>query len=261
MNTTQLLISGWTFDPVVIVAGLGAMAIYIVEFGAGRRFRWMAAAVAAAFLALLSPVDALARGYLFSAHMLQHMMLLLVVPAFFIMSLPRNTGIPRALKPVLAHPLPCWLAGMGSMYLWHIPALCDAATIYRPVFAFETVSLLALGTAFWWQLLAPSEQNRLSPPAAIIYLFATCMACSALGIIVTFSPVSVCPVFLKPADNLGVLHTIRSDWGMTSDKDQQVGGLMMWVPVCLVYLCAMFWQIARWFSPHAGTRAHGGKIQ
>lgn len=263
MNTTQLLVSGWTFNPVVLVAGIGAAAIYLVEFGAGRRFWWMAAAVATAFLALLSPVDTLARGYLYSAHMLQHTMLLLVVPAFFIMSLPRDIRLPRALSRALAHPFPCWMAGMGSMYFWHIPALCDAATIYRPVFAFETVSLLVLGTAFWWQLLAPSEQSRLSPPGAIIYLFGTCMACSALGIIVTFSPVSVCPVFLKPEDKLGLLHTIRGDWGMTSDKDQQLGGLMMWVPLCMVYLGAMFWQIARWFSPGGEVHSplHGGKIK
>jgi putative membrane protein len=263
MNTTQLLISGWTFNPVVIVAGIGTAAIYVAEFGAGRRFWWMIAAVVAAFLALLSPVDTLARGYLFSAHMLQHTVLLLVVPAFLLMSLPRGAGLPRALSRALAHPLPCWLAGMGSMYLWHIPALCDAATIYRPVFAFETVSLVALGTAFWWKIIAPCKTNRLPPPGAIIYLFAACTACSVLGIIVTLSPVSVCPVFVNPVDRIGLLHTIRGDWGMTSDKDQQIGGLMMWVPLCMVYLGAIFVQIARWFASPEETRIpiHGGKIQ
>lgn len=262
MNTTQLLISGWTFSPVVLVAGIAAIAVYLVEAGANRRIWWMAAAVATGLLALLSPVDTLSRGYLFSAHMLQHTMLLLVVPAFFVMSLPRGAKPPRALSRILGSPLACWMAGMGSMFVWHIPALCDAATIYRPVFAFETVSLLALGTAFWWQILAPSEQSRLSPPGAIIYLFATCMACSVLGIIVTFSPVSVCPVFLKPTDKLGLLHTIRGDWGMTSDKDQQLGGLMMWVPLCFVYLGVIFWQIVRWFSPgETQILPHGGKIK
>ncbi|HWB61613.1 MAG TPA: cytochrome c oxidase assembly protein, partial [Chthoniobacteraceae bacterium] len=218
------------------------------------RFWWMAAAVIAAFFALLSPVDMLAQGYLFSAHMIQHTLLLLVVPALLIFALPPGLRLPRPLAAVLKHPFACWMAGMGSMYLWHIPALCDAAAVYRPVFAIETVSLLALGMAFWWPILAPAERSRLSPPGAIIYLFGTCMACSALGIIVTFSPVSVCPVFVNPTDKLGLLHTIRGDWGITSDKDQKIGGLMMWVPLCFVYLGAIFWQIARWFAPGPETQ-------
>ena len=263
MNTTQLLISGWTFNPMVLAAGIGIVAIYLVEFGMTTRFWWMIAAVATAFLALLSPLDTLANGYLFSAHMLQHTLLLLVAPAFFLMSLPRNARPPKVLAPILARPLPCWIAGAASMYVWHIPALCNAATSNSAVFAIETVSLLALGAAFWWQIIGPSGHNRLSPPGAIIYLFATCMACSALGIIVTFSPVSVCPVFVNPTDRLGLLHTLRGDWGLTSDKDQQLGGLMMWVPLCFVYLGAIFWQVARWFSPGAETHPplHGGHVK
>jgi cytochrome c oxidase assembly factor CtaG len=70
-------------------------------------------------------------------------------------------------------------------------------------------------------------------------------------------------VFQQPVDRLGLLHTIRGDWGMTSDKDQQIGGLMMWVPLCFVYLSAIFAQIVRWFAPSAETipiHVHGGKI-
>ena len=262
MNTTQLLVSGWTFNPVVIVAGLGALAIHLAEFRPSRRFWWLVAAVAMLFFAMLSPLNTLARGYLFSAHMTQHMLLLLVVPALSLMSLPRDFKLPAPLSRALSAPFTCWLAGVGPMWLWHIPALCNAATLYRPVFALETVSLLALGAAFWWQIIPPCQQNRLSPPGAIVYLFAACTACSVLGIIVTFSPVSVCPVFVNPADKLGLLHTIRGDWGMTPDKDQQIGGLMMWVPLCFVYLGAIFVQIARWFAPagEVHTPAHGGKI-
>ena len=263
MNTTQLLLKGWTFNPVVIVFGLGVLVTYIVELGFSRRVWYLIAAVAMVFFALLSPVETLARGYLFSAHMLQHMLLLLIVPALFIMGLPRGFTLPQGLQRALSHPFLCWLAGVGSMWFWHIPRLCDAATTYRPIFAIETVSLLVLGTAFWWRILAPCETNRLSPPGAIIYLFTACVACSALGIIVTLSPVPVCTVFQQPVDRLGLLHTIRGDWGMTSDKDQQIGGLMMWVPLCFVYLSAIFAQIIRWFAPAAEAahiHIHGGKI-
>jgi cytochrome c oxidase assembly factor CtaG len=77
--------------------------------------------------------------------------------------------------------------------------------------------------------------------------------CSVLGIIITFSPVTVCSIYtMQPSDPLGMLRTIRSDWGITPDRDQQIGGLLMWVPMCLIYLSAIFAQIGRWFAEAAG---------
>jgi cytochrome c oxidase assembly factor CtaG len=105
-----------------------------------------------------------------------------------------------------------------------------------------------MGSVFWWQVLAPRDGERLSPAAGIVYLFTACTACSILGIILTFAPVSICPVYQHPADRLGMLGTIRGDWGLTSDKDQQIGGLLMWVPMCLIYLTAILAQLARWHS-------------
>jgi cytochrome c oxidase assembly factor CtaG len=71
-----------------------------------------------------------------------------------------------------------------------------------------------------------------------------------LGIILTFAPVSICPVYQHPVDRLGILTTIRSTWGLTSDRDQQIGGLLMWVPMCAIYAAAILAQMARWHSPH-----------
>jgi cytochrome c oxidase assembly factor CtaG len=45
-----------------------------------------------------------------------------------------------------------------------------------------------------------------------------------------------------------VLSLVQSNWGITPDKDQQIGGLLMWVPMCLVYLVAIIAQLARWFA-------------
>jgi cytochrome c oxidase assembly factor CtaG len=110
-------------------------------------------------------------------------------------------------------------------------------------------SLLLLGTIFWRQILAPREDERISAPGAVVYLFSACVACSILGILITFSPVSVCPIYAQsPADHLGILNLIQANWGVTPDKDQQVGGLLMWVPMCLVYLSAIVAQLARWFA-------------
>jgi cytochrome c oxidase assembly factor CtaG len=106
-----------------------------------------------------------------------------------------------------------------------------------------------LGAIFWRQILAPREEDRRSPPGAVLYLFSACVACSILGILITFSPVSVCPIYAQAgADCLGILNLIQANWGITPDRDQQIGGLLMWVPMCLVYLSAIVAQLARWFA-------------
>src|SRR5436309_11232685 len=102
---------------------------------------------------------------------------------------------------------------------------------------------------FWLQMLAPRGDQLLSPLAVIIYLFSACTACNVLGIILTFAPVSICPIYQHPVDRLGMLNTIRGGWGLTSDRDQQIGGLLMWVPMCAIYASAILAQLARWHSP------------
>jgi cytochrome c oxidase assembly factor CtaG len=229
--------------------------IYVAAFCGHRRIGWFAAALAVFLLTLLSPLNTLADGYLFSAHMAQHILLLLIVPALLLLSLPRAFSL--AVGPrVFAHPLVGWFAGVGAMWFWHAPALCNAAVASRPVHALQTVSLLVLGGLFWRQILAPREEERLSPPRAIFYLFSACVACSVLGIIITFSPVTVCSIYaMQPNDRLGMLPTIRAGWGFSPERDQQIGGLLMWVPMCLIYLTAILAQLARWFAQPASPTA------
>jgi len=258
MNTEQLLISGWTWNPAVILPAIVALVFYVIAFRINPRIWYFIAAVGIVFLALVSPINTLADGYLFSAHMLQHMLLLLIIPALLLLSLPRSFAAPRFLGKGL-HPVAGWMAGVGSMWFWHAPALCNAATTSKPVFAFQTISLLVFGGIFWWQVIAPRDRDRLSPPAAIIYLFTACTACTVLGIILTFSPVAVCSAYMHPADPQGLLNTLRTGWGMTPEKDQQIGGLLMWVPMCTIYLTAIFAQLVRWFSPANPGYVHASR--
>jgi cytochrome c oxidase assembly factor CtaG len=249
MTTSQFLISGWTWNPVVILLGVAALVAYLAVFRLNRRIGWFMGAVVVLLLTLLSPLNTLADGYLFSAHMAQHILLLLIVPALLLLGLPRSLSMrPR----VLGNPVMGWLAGVGAMWFWHAPALCNAAVSSPPVHTLQTISLLVLGSVFWRQILAPREEERLSPPSAVLYLFSACVTCSVLGIIITFSPVTVCSIYsMPPADHLGMMNTIRKDWGFTPERDQQIGGLLMWVPMCLIYLSAIFAQIARWFAEPA----------
>jgi len=254
MTTYQFLTTAWRWNSILLIFCALALAGYFLAFRRRGRPAYFGAALVVFLLALTSPVNALADGYLFSAHMVQHILLVLIVPALLLLSLPRSFSLPRPLI-AFTHPLIGWLAGVGAMWLWHAPALCNAATTSRAISAIQTTSLLLMGSVFWWQVLAPRETERVSPGVGIVYLFTACTACSILGIILTFAPVSICSVYQHPVDRLGMLGTIRG-WGLTSDRDQQIGGLLMWVPMCLIYLAAILAQLARWHSSPQPTQSN-----
>ncbi len=132
------------------------------------------------------------------------------------------------------------------MWVWHVPTLCDAAAESTTVRALQTFSLLALGTLFWWPIIGPNAGKRLSPLGGVMYLFSSCIACTLLGIFVTFTPLTVCPAFLHQPDPHGLLPLIRERWGLTPQVDQQIGGLIMWVPACLVYFSGIMGLLLRW---------------
>jgi len=253
MTTQQLLTSAWTWNFAALVSSGLALAAYTWLFGVNRRIGYLLAGLAIFALTLTSPLNALAAGYLFSAHMLQHILLLLIVPAFLLMSLPRSVSLGSRSAPI-SKPLMGWISGVGAMWLWHARPLCNAAVSSHLINAFQVCSLVLLGAIFWRQILAPREDERMSPPGAVLYLFSACVACSILGILITFSPVSVCPVYSQPpADSSGISRLVQSNWGITPDKDQQIGGLLMWVPMCLVYLVAIVAQLGRWFTHPVGS--------
>lgn len=232
MNTP--LLTAWVWNPLAMACALAALVLYACLFGWPRRAAWMLAACAVFLLSLLSPLAYLAQGYLFSAHMAQHIILLLIVPALVLRSLPPSVRLPCRLHPAVS-----WACGVGAMWVWHVPALCNAAASLRSVSAAQTLSLLLLGTAFWWQLLAPDSGQRMRPLQGAAYLFAACVACTVLGIILAFSPITVCKAYVYPVERFGISPL----------RDQQIGGLIMWVPMCLIYLCAIFMQLARWYYP------------
>jgi putative membrane protein len=250
MTTFGLLTSCWQLDPLalaVIVAGLAAYVATRRSRSTAQAF-FFGASLVLLGVALLSPVGSLAQGYLFSAHMLQHLLLVLVVPPLALMGF----GLAPAGKTPASHRprlplLVAWGLGVGAMWLWHAPTLCDAAARSVSFHRLQEASLLGMGTAFWWPVLAPRASARLSPFAGMLYLFTACTACTLLGIYITFSPVEVCSVFAHPVDRLGVMPLVRNGWGLSAETDQQVGGLLMWVPACLVYGVGILGLLARMY--------------
>jgi cytochrome c oxidase assembly factor CtaG len=261
MTTFDMLTQLWNERSPAWLIILVATFIYTVAVLARdkiskRRIAYFVLSAVALVLALASPLAALASRYSFSAHMMQHLLLLLVVPLFAMLawpsaSMPTTADVSRASERG-AIPLG-WLAGVGAMWFWHIPALCTAAMQHPAVFAIQSTSLVAAGAAFWWPIFRPRLQRRLPLHAAAVYLFSGCMGCSLLGIYITFSPVSVCPLYAAGGGSPELLHLIREQWGLTHRVDQQVGGLLMWVPACMVYLSAILAKFSSWYQMPQGA--------
>ncbi len=253
MNTIRFLFSIWPW-PTTALAVLSSAVILVLV----RRFlraqlgvALFGMALAVGILALFSPINALSQGYLFSAHVLQHLLLQLVVPPLILLALPAcrteaRRGRQRWTDAILSRPIITWAAGLGAMWIWHESSLCNAASSSPLVHLVQIVSLLVLGAMFWWPIVGRRLDQRLSPPWDVAYLFSACLGCTLLGILITFSPVSVCPVYLHPTDHLGILRWLQQR-GWTPEMDQQLGGLLMWVPACLVYLTGIMGVLARWY--------------
>ena len=264
MDSWGLLTSCWRLDPLALAVTVAAAIAYLVP---GRRFGVsplpLVLALLLFVLALASPIGQLADGYLFSAHMLQHLLLVLIVPPLALLGVgPALRGrAPGRFGRLLPRPIVTWGLGVGAMWLWHEQTLCNAASQSAVVHRVQELSLLFMGTAFWWPILAPREESRLPPLAGVAYLFTACVACTLLGVLITFSPIEVCSVFAHPVDRLGVMPLVRDGWGLTAEKDQQVGGLLMWVPACLVYGVGILGVLGRLFREHPGpTESDRGEM-
>lgn len=256
LNTSRLLTTAWDWKPSVMVgcAMLALGYVLVVRPLSHRAWLWMLG-VLVLLLSLVSPVDALGDHYLFSAHMLQHLLMVLAVPPLLLLGIPGEfshralawTPVARA-ERVLGRPLPAWLLYISVTTVWHVPALYDTALQSEALHILEHLMFLVTATMFWWPVLHPvTGPPRLAPWASILYLFAAMAAGSVLGIIVTFAQPGLYPAYTHPVDELGILPLLRG-WGLSPADDQQLGGLLMWIPGGAVYSLVTFAMLARWFS-------------
>lgn len=257
MTTWYLLTSTWNSEPSVLLGCTALVTAYVaVTRHRPSRGAWaFFAGILVLLFAQISPLDTLGDTYLFSAHMIQHLLLLLIVPPLLLLGIPawlaeRWLALPplRRAEQVLRQPAIAWLLGIGAMYVWHIPALYNATLTQTGIHIGEHLCFLVTGMIFWWPLCAPLPASRYAPLGAMFFLFTAAVASSVLGIILTFAPPGLYPAYLHPADTRGLLPLIRNVWGLSPAVDQQLGGLIMWVPGGLVYLCAIIGTFARWQS-------------
>lgn len=258
MSIGEFFRVAWDWKPTV-VAGCAALSLaycWTLRFRFTRRSAFWFCGVLLIAAALLSPADELADRYLFSVHMAKHIVLVLIVPALLLLGLPAEPveqalkhKMIRSVQHILRNPAVAWPAGVGAMAIWHIPTLFNAALAHEGLHVFEHLSLLVGGTIYWWPVLSPVPRLRLKPvPQAAAYLFTSCLACTSIGVLITFAPVLLYPAYASPTDPFAILPVIRTQWGVSPAMDQQIGGLLMWVPACFVYLSAIMAMFARWYA-------------
>jgi putative membrane protein len=246
----------WSLEPAVLLGlavlvvayALGVRGLWRAGPGApsGRRVAAFAAGLAAVAVALVSPLDTLAEG-LFAAHMAQHMLLVMVAAPLLVLGAP---GLPLtiALPPgwrrrlirlrrhaamvggrrLLTRPMVVWGVHVGVLWVWHLPTPYQAALARDLIHAAEHASFLFTGVLFWWVVLSRHGRRRLAAGFAVLYLFAAALQASALGALLTLAPA---PLYPLQADG-------AAQWGLAPLADQQLAGLIMWIPSDLVYLGA-----------------------
>jgi cytochrome c oxidase assembly factor CtaG len=264
MTTGELLRMTWEWYPSVVI-GCALLAAAYLAF-----VRPLRPARAAAFLCgtlillltLVGPLDGLGDEYLFSAHMLEHIMLLFVVPPLWVLGIPPEAagkllrwGPAAAVERILGRPVLGWFLAVVTLYLWHVPALYNATLADERVHILEHLSFLVTATIFWWPVLAPLRAHRLRAHTALLYLFLAAVANTVLGAVLTFTGPGAYPLYDRPTDDSAVLRLIRQGWGLDPEADQELGGLFMWVVGGFFFLLAILGMYVRWYreSGHEGT--------
>lgn len=230
--------------------GRGIRAVQVLSFGLG----WLVLAVA-----LVSPLHALG-GRLFFAHMIQHELMMAIAAPLVVLGRPGGAfswalpaGWRRGIAPAihnraiaglwhtLTRPLIATALHGLAIWAWHMPALFEAALGREWVHWLEHANLLGTGLIFWWALLG--RVGVLGYGGSLACLFATALHSSLLGTLLTFSP--------RPWYGAA---PAAPEWGLTALEDQQLAGLIMWIPGGLVYAVAALALAGLWIT-ESGKRA------
>jgi putative membrane protein len=248
--------TAWNADPSVVVGLVLAGAAYTGALVVRRRLDpearvaphqvlSFAGALGVLLVALTGPIHDLSDYYLFSAHMVQHMLLAFAmpplllhgVPAWMIRPLLRGSALLR-LGRRLTRPSGAFAAFNVVLVAWHLPPLYNLAMEQHPVHIVEHLMIMAASVILWWPLLSPLPELPRAPyPVQMLYLF-------VVGL-----PMVVVSIFISMAD--GVLYPYyarapRVVEALTPRADQHLGGLLMWVPGGLIFLVALTVVFFRW---------------
>ena len=271
MDALHSLFGGWYAEPVPLIAAAAGVLLY--DRGARRLGRGgptrtqkacLVAGVAVILVALLSPLDDLALRLQW-AHMVQHVLLLVVAPPLIVLARPWDTAVhglsPRVRAVAAAqqrllttHPrrvlaaAAAVVAFVGVMWLWHIPALYNLTLRNDMVHNLEHTAFLAVGLLFWTAALPRAAEDRAIGLIGRSAVVLTGLVGSwLLAVYIGYAP--------------GVLYAYSGSGSLSALADQQLAAGVMWVPASVPFVAAIVWIMARWFENDARLAAAEARVR
>jgi putative membrane protein len=223
-------------------------------------FNWRAVSFSGGLVvliaALISPIEAWGSA-LFTAHMGQHMLLVLVAAPllvlgdpfpFVMMALPssmrqgigqwwNDAHVLRQVWHVITRPLAVWFLQALALWAWHAPGLYQAALANEVAHILEHASFFVTALLFWWIIISPSRRE-LDKGMAVLYLFTTALQSGVLGFLITFASFPWYAAYSQTT----------AAWGLTPLEDQQLAGALMWIPAGVVYVIAAVILFVSWLK-------------
>ena len=198
------------------------------------------------FFALLSPLHRISNDFLFSAHMLQHVLLTLVAPPLLILGTP-DWLIRRILRPdplfiaarIATYPVVAFLLFNVIFSMWHMPALYNLSVTVHAVHVFEHALFMAAAVLMWWPIASiMPELPRLSYPLQMLYLFLL-----SIAQLIIFAPITFAtsPLYEWYANAPRIL-------ALDAVADQQIGAIIMKIGGGLLFLALIIATFFRWYS-------------
>jgi putative membrane protein len=259
--------SAWSFDPLVVILLLFSATVYTIgvlklwhesEIGSAISIRgacfyalgWLSLVVA-----LVSPIHSWGE-VLFSAHMTQHEILMLISAPLIVLGRPLIAAMwtmPRATRlrvgstvknkaisntwEFFTGPTVAFIVHGLALWVWHIPFLFQATLESDLVHTLQHASFLGSALLFWWAIVY-GKRGVASYGAGVLYLFVTSIHSGVLGAFLTFTKRVWYPIY----------EPTTAQWGLSPLEDQQLGGLIMWVPAGVVYIVAALFMFAAWIK-------------
>ncbi|MEX0653696.1 MAG: cytochrome c oxidase assembly protein [Phycisphaeraceae bacterium] len=273
--------TAWNPDPLI----LPCLGLVAVAYTLGIRTLWRRAGVGhgitgaqagafflgmlVLFVALVSPIDVLASERA-SIHMGQHMLIMLAAAPLLILGMPSRVllfALPRFSRSrlgaalcrmpgpyLLWQPLLMWALYALTLWVWHLPTLYEAALHHEPIHDAQHLAFLVTACLFWRVLIDPLSRRRLNLGLGMLYLFTASLQASALGVFLALSPRLWYRAYATPTQ----------PWQLTPLEDQQLAGLIMWMPGCVLYAAVAALMCYLWINrlqanPHRRRAAlHAG---
>ncbi len=209
-------------------------------------------------LALLSPISVYAED-LFFIHMLQHILLVMVAAPLLLLANPMKTliwafpkgirksignrlkshGLIRRILSLSVMPLFAWFVFVVCIWLWHSPSAYNAALENEAVHVLEHMTIFVASVILWWSVIGPAPIRTYLPyPLRCLYILAALVQNTILGAMLTFAEA---PLYSYYANS-------PTHWGITTDYDQQLGGIIMWIPGGMMYLAALIILFFMWIK-------------